>query len=112
MTEIISETKTIEELIYAIEPLAYYFGMKPHEFWDCRYKEVNLYIQSNMVKMVDDFKREITLQEAVTDKLIRADSMTKRPKVVPLRKTFKNLFKKEPKIQSTQEQLARLRSWK
>ena len=86
--------------------------MKPAEFWEATYREINTFIQMSMIKMVDDFKREITLQEAVTDKLIRADSMTKRPKIVPLRKTFKKLFKKEPKIQSSQEQLARLRSWK
>ena len=88
--------------------------MKPAEFWECTYSEVNLFIQINMVRMVDEFKREITLQEAVTDKLIRADSMTKRPKVVPLRKTFKNLFKKETKIkyQSPEEQLRRLRNLK
>lgn len=67
-----------------------------------------------MVRTVDEFKHEITLQEAVTDKLIRADSMTKRPKVIPLRKTFKKLFEREPKIkiQSTKEQLERLRAWK
>lgn len=57
---------------------------------------------------------QIVLQEAVTDKLIKADSMRKRPKVVPLKKTFNKLFPQEPKIkyQSPEEQIARLRKLK
>lgn len=47
-----------------------------------------------MIKILDDFKMQIILQEAVTDKLIRADSMSKRPKIIPLRKMFNKLFKK------------------
>lgn len=88
--------------------------MKPEEFWNCEYRQVNLYLQTNMFKIVDDFKMQIQLQEAVTDKLIKADSMTKRPKVIPLRKMFAKLFKEEPKIkyQSPQEQIARLRKLK
>ena len=97
-----------------MEPLAYYFGMKPEEFWNCEYRQVNLFLQTNMFKIVDEFKMQIQLQEAVTDKLIKADSMTKRPKVIPLRKMFAKLFKEEPKIkyQSPQEQIARLRKLK
>lgn len=88
--------------------------MKPEEFWNCEYRQVNLYLQTNMFKIVDDFKMQIQLQEAVTDKLIKADSMTKRPKVIPLRKMFAKLFKEESKIkyQSPQEQIARLRKLK
>ena len=43
---------------------------------------------------IDDFKRNIILQEAVTDKMIQADSMNKKPKIVPLKKVFNQLFKK------------------
>ena len=46
-----------------------------------------------MEKILDDFKMQIVLQEAVTDKLIKADSMNKKPKVIPLRKMFSKLFK-------------------
>lgn len=97
-----------------MEPLAYYFNMKPDEFWNSECKQINSYLQINMIKMLDDFKMQITLQEAVTDKLIKADSMSKRPKVIPLRKMFNKLFKEEPKIriQSTEEQIARLRKLK
>lgn len=98
----------------ALEPLAYYFNVKPEEFWNCEYRQINSYLQTNMIKMLDEFKMQIVLQEAVTDKLIKADSMSKRPKVVPLKKTFNKLFPQEPKIkyQSPEEQIARLRKLK
>lgn len=66
--------------------------MKPNEFWNCEYKTINIYLQTNMTKILDDFKMQIILQEAVTDKLIKADSMSKRPKIIPLRKIFTKLF--------------------
>ena len=67
-----------------------------------------------MEKILDDFKMQIILQEAVTDKLIKADSMSKRPKVIPLKKTFNKLFPSQPKIkyQSPEEQIKRLRNLK
>ena len=67
-----------------------------------------------MIKMLDDFKIEIILQEAVTDKLIKADSMSKKPKIIPLKRMFAKLFETEPKIkyQSPEEQIARLRKLK
>lgn len=104
----------MKELIFALEPLAYYFNMKPDEFWNSEYRQINSYLQINMIKMLDDFRTQITLQEAVTDKLIKADSMSKRPKVIPLRKIFSKLFKQEPKIkiQSPEEQIKRLRKLK
>lgn len=88
--------------------------MKPDEFWNSEYRQINSYLQMNMIKILDDFKMQLTLQEAVTDKLIKADSMNKRPKVIPLRKMFNKLFKEEPKIriQSPEEQIARLRKLK
>ena len=67
-----------------------------------------------MIRILDDFKMQIMLQEVVTDKLIKADSMSKRPKVIPLKRMFRKLFETEPKIhyQSPQEQIARLRKLK
>lgn len=58
------------------------------------YQEVNKFCQANLIRLQDDFKRNIILQEAVTDKLIQADSMNKKPKIVPLKKIFNELFKK------------------
>lgn len=90
------------ELIYSIEPLAYYFDMKPHEFWNSRYIEINTYCQAHLIKIIDDLKREINLQEAVTNKLIRADSMSKNPKIVLIRESYEELF--EEKEQTLEEQ--------
>ena len=88
--------------------------MKPEEFWNCEYRYINTFLRINMIKMLDDFKIEIILQEAVTDKLIKADSMSKKPKIIPLKRMFSKLFETEPKIkyQSSEEQIARLRKLK
>lgn len=86
--------------------------MKPSEFWNSTYREVNIYTQACLAKKLDDFKEEIKLQEAVTDKLILADAMSnKHPKIFPLQKQFEKLFleDKEEKIQSTEEIIRRMR---
>lgn len=90
------------ELIYAIEPLAYYFDMKPHEFWNSRYAEINIYCQVHLAKSIDDLKQEINLQEVVTNKLIKADSMCKNPKIVPIRDSYNELFKDDQEKQLRQ----------
>ena len=90
-----------------MEPLAYYFDMKPNEFWNSRYLDINIYCQSHLVKITDDLKREINLQEAVTNKLIRADSMSKSPKIVPIRESYKELFKEEKEQPQSSEEITR-----
>ena len=98
------------ELIYSMERLAYYFDMKPYEFWNSRYLEINVYCQSHLIKIIDDLKREINLQEAVTNKLIRADSMSKNPKIILIRDNYKELFnEEEQQIQSPEEIIRRMR---
>lgn len=98
------------ELLYATEPLCYYFDMKPKEFWNSTYREISIYTQTHLVKIIDDLKREINLQEAVTNKLIRADSMSKRPKIIPIRDSYKGLFKEEEqKIISPKEVKRKMR---
>ena len=98
------------ELIYSMERLAYYFDMKPYEFWNSRYLEINVYCQSHLIKIIDDLKREINLQEAVTNKLIRADSMSKNPKIILIRDNYKELFNEEKQqMQSPEEIMRRLR---
>ncbi len=81
--------------------------MKPYEFWNSTYREINIYIQTHLIKIVDNLKREINLQEAVTNKLIRADSMSKRPKIIPIRDSYKDLFKKEEQRIMSPEQIKR-----
>ena len=68
--------------------------MKPEEFWKCTYKEVVLFCEINSIRKNEQFKSDIVLQEAVTNKLIQADGMTmgKRAKVISLKKMFKGLF--------------------
>lgn len=83
--------------------------MKPREYWDSTYREISIYIQTHLVKIVDDLKREINLQEAVTNKLIMADSMSKRPKIVPIRDSYKDLFKEEQQIISPEEITRKMR---
>ena len=78
--------------------------MKPHEFWNSRYSEINTYCQTHLVKIIDDLKCEINLQEAVTDKLIRADSMSKNPKIILIRNNYKELLEKKKKEQTLEEQ--------
>lgn len=91
--------------------MAYYFDIKPQEFWNSRYLEINIYCQTHLVKIVDDLKREINLQEAVTNKLIRADSMSKNPKIILIRDSYKELFKDEEQdmIMTTGEITKRMR---
>lgn len=101
------------ELIYALEPLCYYFNMKPSEFWNSTYREVNTYSQANLIRNMDDFKQEIRLQEAVTNKMILADSMSnKKPKIIPLQKTFEKLFPENDatRMQSPEEITRRMRA--
>ena len=108
MVEKIKEAKTIVELIYALEPLCYYFSMKPVEFWNSTYREINIYTQANLCHIIDDFRQEIKLQEAVTDKMIMADAMSnRRPKIIPLQKTFQNIFPKQEEKTQTPEEIAR-----
>jgi hypothetical protein len=93
-----------------MERLAYYFDMKPYEFWNSRYLEINVYCQSHLIKIIDGLKREINLQEAVTNKLIRADSMSKNPKIILIRDNYKELFnEEEQQIQSPEEIIRRMR---
>ena len=87
--------------------------MKPNEFWDSTYREVTLFSQMNLIRMTDNFKLEITLQDEVTNKLIQSDPMLyQKPKIKSLKETFLNLFKKEEKEQTIEEQIALLRSMK
>lgn len=75
--------------------MAYYLGLKPSEFWNSRYREIYIFCEMNIIRIKEDFKQEIILQEAVTNKLIQADCLNPKAKVIPLGKTFKELFDKE-----------------
>ena len=102
----IKDTNNLIDLIYAIEPLAYYFDMKPSEFWNSRYSEINIYCQTHLVKIFDDLRREIDLQEAVTNKLIAGDCMNQNAKIIMIRDNYKELF--EDKQEQTLEEQRKL----
>lgn len=87
--------------------------MKPEEFWNSTYREINTFTQSNFYRTIDNFKQEIQLQEAVTDKLILADAMSnKKPKIQSLFKVFEKLFPEKDKntIQTPEEIVKRMRA--
>lgn len=85
---------TIKESILSFEPLAYYLGMKPSEFWNCRYKEICLFCEMGLLKIQDSFKQNIQLNDATTDKLIQAHPLNKAQSIKPIKQCFPNLFKK------------------
>lgn len=111
MIEKIKYSDNLIDLIYALEPLCYYFSMKPTEFWNSTYRELNLFIQSNLCHIMDEFRQDIRLYEAATDKIIMADAMSnRRPKIIPLQKTFEKLFpKRQEKNQSPEEITRKMR---
>lgn len=63
-----------------------------------------MYCQSQISRRTDDFKREIDLQEAVTNKLIAGDCMNQNAKIITIREQYKELFKTEEKEQTLEEQ--------
>lgn len=69
--------------------------------------EINTYCHAHLVKINDDLKREINLQEVVTNKLIRADSMSRNPKILPIRDSYERLFEEEKEIAQTAEEITR-----
>ncbi len=81
--------------------------MRPSEFWNSNYRAINLYIQTHLIKIKDDLKREINLYEVITNKMIKADSMSKRPKIIPIRDSYKELFKEEKQRIMSPEQIKR-----
>lgn len=87
-----------------MENLAYYFDMKPNEFWNGRYIEINKYCQSHLIKIMDDLKREIVLQEAVTNKLIAGNCMNQNAKIILIKDNYPELFKEDEEEQTLEEQ--------
>ena len=83
--------------------------MKPQEYWNATYREISIFIQVHLIKTTDELKEQIDLQEAVTNKLIGANSFSKHPKVVPIRDSYKELFKEKSKTASPEDMIRRMR---
>lgn len=73
------------------------------------FREITLYCEMQSIKVLEDLKKEIQVQEAVTDKLIGASIVQKNPKIISLKSMFEKLFPKKIKIQSAEEQAKILR---
>lgn len=92
--------------------------MKPHEFWSCTYREAKLYAESIRKQLTDDKKEQIILFEALGTKLVAGTNFKKSKNINLITDTFKNLFKEEleeqqvNKVQSFEEQIRIMRSWK
>ncbi len=85
--------------------------MKPEEFWNSTYREINIFTQVRLTKIMDELRQEIQIQEEVTNKLIMADAMSnRRPKIISLLTIFQKIFpKKENENQSNEEITRRMR---
>lgn len=53
-----------------------------------------MFCQASLIREEENLKQTIIVQDAITDKTIQANPFNKRPKVIPLVKTFKKIFKK------------------
>lgn len=78
--------------------------MKPSEFWNSTAREVYTYFNSRAIRKLDDFRNEINLQEAVTNKLLAGDCMNKNSKILMIKDSFPELFEKEEEEQTLEEQ--------
>lgn len=78
--------------------------MKPAEFWNSTAREVYTYFNSRAIRKIDDFRNEINLQEAVTNKLLAGDCMNKNSKILMIKDSFPELFEKEEEEQTLEEQ--------
>ena len=88
--------------------------MKPSEFWNCTYRELYTFVESNISHQKEEYKKQIILFDALGDKIIKSVA-SKHPKRVDLvRDNFRSLFeeelKNENKPQSIDEQIRILRS--
>ncbi len=85
--------------------------MKPEEFWNSTYREINIFTQVRLTKIMDELRQEIQVQEEVTNKLIMADAMSnRRPKIISLLTIFQKIFpEKENESQSNEEITRRMR---
>lgn len=69
-----------------------------------------MYCEVQSIRALEDLKKEIQVQEAVSDKLIGASIVQKNPRVISLRSMFDKLFPKEKiKAQSAEEQVKIMR---
>lgn len=89
--------------------------MNPQTFYDCTYNDVMEYVKYNSLQREKELKNQISIYEAVTDKMISATKW-KNPRYISLiRDTFEEFFASELELkeeQTIEEQIRILRSMK
>lgn len=78
--------------------------MTPSEFWNSTVREIYTYLNSRIIRKLDDFRQQIDLQEAVTNKLIAGNCMNEKAKILPIKDNFLELYEIEEKEQTLEEQ--------
>lgn len=88
--------------------------MKPHEFWNCTYREAYTFVEANKKYAELNYKKEIVLTDSLGDKIITGLTGIKPKRISLVRNIFKDLFKEElsPKQQTIEEQIKILRGMK
>lgn len=87
--------------------------MKPDEYWNCTYREIQAFCNSNICRKIDDIKQDIQLFELTSDKVIQSNPyIVKNPKQIRLIKEYSEFFEQEEREQTPEEQIAILRSLK
>jgi len=91
--------------------------MKPHEFWNCTYREAKLFYESNLKQEEDIRKSNIMIAENMANKLIGGLNFGKRKKISLITDCYYDLFSVEIeeernsiRIQSTAEMVRNLRA--
>lgn len=71
------------------------------------FREISLYCEIQSIKVLEELKQEIQVQEAVTDKLIGASMVNERPKVISLKSMFTKLFPQTNKAIQTANEITK-----
>lgn len=87
--------------------------MKPSEFWNCTYREANLYVQSFFIEKKESYKLAVGLLDILGEKLLLGDVtrgfFSQQPKHISL---IQELFPEEvEQRQDPRDMARRLRSW-
>ncbi len=88
--------------------------MLPSEFWNCTYRELYQYVNSNSLQREKEYKKQIVLFDALGNKIIDVIGRRHPQNISLVNHTFKDLFEEElkPHQQTIEEQIRNLRSRK
>lgn len=82
--------------------------MKPHEFWNCTYREARLFVESRSYQLELELKNNIMLAENLGNKMISASMINKKPKNINLiKEIYSDFFVEELRKQEAYHRKAR-----